>query len=94
MEVFPFASLAVSVTVLSPISLQSNVEGSTSSVAIPQLSEEPPSISAPTILALPVASNWMVISWQTAVGGVFSISVTVAVHVEEFPATSVTVNST
>ena len=60
--VLPLASVAVSVTVFAPISLQSKVDGSTVKLVMPQLSEEPLSISAATMLAFPAASNSTVTS--------------------------------
>ena len=61
-EVFPFESVTVSVTVLTPRSSQSKVDGLGASVTEPQLSVEPPSTSADTIVAFPVASNCTVMS--------------------------------
>jgi len=74
--------------------VQSKVFGAATSVAMPQASAEPPSISAPVIVTLPVASNWTVISWQTAVGGVISWTVTIATQVFTLPLLSVTVRVT
>ena len=93
-EVFPFTSVTVSVTVLSPISAHENVSGETESVAIPQASVEPPSTSAPVIVTVPFASSCAVKGWQVAVGATLSSTVTVAVQVELFPFTSVTVKVT
>ena len=56
----PDSSVTVKVTVLAPISLQSKVFGDALKTRLPgavQLSVDPPSKSAPTILALPVASS-------------------------------------
>ena len=64
------------------------------SEAIPQLSVEPPSISAAAMEAFPVASSCTVMSWQIASGAILSSTVTVAVHVSVFPLTSVTVKVT
>ena len=54
---FPFTSVTVKVTTLAPTSAHVNVFGEATSEAIPQLSLEPASISAPVIETLPVASN-------------------------------------
>ncbi len=61
-DTFPFASVTVSVTVLRPKSEQSKDPGFAVSVTDPQLSVEPPSISAATMLAFPLASNCTVMS--------------------------------
>ena len=91
--VFPPSSVTVSVTTLTPTSAQVNVFGLAAKVIL-QLSVEPPSISAPVILAWPLASNCTVISWHTATGGILSSTVTVAVQLALFPLTSVTVTVT
>lgn len=93
-EVFPLLSVTVSVTVLGPTLVQLNVEGETEIEAIPHASELPLLICDAVMLAAPAGFNWMVISWQIATGGVMSFTVTVAVQVETFPFTSVTVNVT
>ena len=54
---FPFTSIAVRVTVLSPASAQEKLEISIDKLSIPQASEEPASISAGTILTEPFASS-------------------------------------
>jgi hypothetical protein len=93
-ETFPFTSVTVSVTVFAPTLEQLNVFGETDNEAIPQLSVEPPSTSIASIDVFPLASNWTVIFWQTAVGAMLSTTVTVDVQVETFPFTSVTVSVT
>ena len=60
-------------TVLAPRSPQSKLDIVAFKEAIPQLSEEPPSISAAVIETVPLASSCTVISRQTAVGGVESL---------------------
>jgi len=52
-EVFPFTSVTVSVTVFAPTLLQLNVEGETLMLAIPQASELPLLICAAVMLAAP-----------------------------------------
>ena len=42
----------------------------------------------------PEASSWTVRSWQSAIGATLSSTVIVAVHVDTFPFTSVTVSVT
>jgi len=74
--------------------VQSKVLGEATSVAIPQASPDPLSISVPTIVTVPEASNCTVMGWQIAVGGVMSWTVTMAVQVLIFPLISVTVNTT
>ncbi len=60
---FPCASVTVKVTVLSPTLEQVNMFGVTVDDTIPQLSEDPLSISAAVIEAVPVTgSNSIVIS--------------------------------
>ncbi len=56
-EIFPFTSVTVSVTVLAPTLAHVNVFGDTAMLAIAQLSVLPPSTSAATIEAFPEASN-------------------------------------
>ncbi len=90
-DTFPFTSVTVSVTVFAPSSAQVNVLGSTTIEAIAQLSELPPSTSVAVIEAFPVASSWIVISWQIAIGSTLSSTVTTASQVDELPFTSVTV---
>src|SRR4030043_257181 len=63
-------------------------------LSIPHASVLPPSTSAATIDALPVASRYTSISWHTAIGEIVSITVTVAVHWSVLPLLSVTVKVT
>src|SRR4030043_509537 len=63
-------------------------------LSIPHASVLPPSTSAATIDALPVASRYTSISWHTATGEIVSITVTVAVHWSVLPLLSVTVRAT
>ncbi len=95
-ETFPFTSVTVSVTVWTPTSIQSQLTSSEwiLNESIPQLSFDPPSISAAVRIAVPVASNWTVMSWQIAVGLIVSSTTTSASHVLMFPFTSVTVSVT
>ena len=57
MDEFPFASVAVRVTVLAPTFVQVNEEGVTLMLAIPQASDEPLLICAAVIVAFPAASS-------------------------------------
>jgi hypothetical protein len=87
-------SVTVSVTVFGPMLLVVNELGVTERLAMPQLSDEPPSTWAPVIEALPLPSRFTVMFWQTAPGLVASVTVTVAVQVEVRLLLSVTVNVT
>ena len=86
LEELPLASVTVKVTVFSPMLLQSNVLGLTVLVAIPQLSVEPPSISAGVMLTIPLASNWSIIG-EPNIGAVsvFSKSCSVGLPGREAP---------
>src|SRR6266540_2554431 len=90
----PFTSVTVRVTVFGPMSLQSKLIWSRLRLAMPQASLLPLSICAAVMVALPVASNWTVRSWQRATGATESATVTVAVQVWLLPFTSVTVRVT
>ena len=92
-EELPAASLTVSVTVFTPRLPQLNVAGVTVLETIAQLSVLPLSTDAPVIVT-ELPTNATVIFLQMATGGVLSTTVTVAVHEEELPASSVTVNVT
>src|SRR5690606_14496683 len=92
--VFPFTSVTVKVTLFGPMSAQVKSAISILMVPIAQLSELPPSTSAATIETFPLASKPTVIFWQVAVGAMLSSTVTIAVHVLEFPFASVTVRRT
>ena len=94
MLTFPFTSVTVRITVFGPTSVHVKVESDTSMLAIPQLSKLPLLIDKADVLALPFASNWIVTSWQFAVGAILSSTVTTAEHVLTFPFTSVTVRIT
>ena len=93
-EVFPLASVTVNSTWFVPVPEQSNVLGVMETSTMAQLSVEPLFTSAASTTAFPLASNATVTSWQRAVGGVLSSTVTSAVQVETFPFASVTVNVT
>ena len=56
-DTFPLLSVTVSVTVLAPTFAQVNELGATDILAIPQASDEPLSICAAVIEALPDASS-------------------------------------
>ena len=89
----PFASVAVSVTVFVPMLAHVNVVCDKLKLT-EQLSELPLSTSAVVKVATPDASNVIVAGWHVAIGAVLSITVTVAVQVEAFPFTSITVKVT
>ena len=91
---FPFASVTVKVTVLAPTFEQVNVFGETLKVAIPQASVEPLFTWDAVIDAFPEAFNWTVMFWVVTIGTMVSITVTVAVAVDELLLPSVTVNVT
>jgi hypothetical protein len=91
-EVFELLSVTVKVTKFGPTCEQSKPTCDTAYEAIPHASKDPLSISYP-ITALPDAFNCIVISLQSAVGAMLSSTVTVALHVEIFPLTSVTVKT-
>src|SRR5690606_37580132 len=93
-SVLPLTSVTVRVTVLSPTSPQSKLDLSSVIPAIPQVSDEPLSISAAVRLALPVASSWIVMFLVTTTGAMMSSTVTIAVAVSVLPLTSVTVRVT
>src|SRR5690606_28924531 len=94
-EVFPFKSVTVKVTVFGPTSAQVKSATSIEVLAIPQASVLPFSISATVMLAFPLASSWMVNgAAQFATGATLSSTVTIVVQVEVFPFTSVTVRVT
>ena len=59
-----------------------------------QLSSDPEFMSNGDILALPMESNWIIISWQLASGGILSWTVTIPVQEEVLLFTSITVNVT
>ena len=92
--VFPLPSATVNVTVLDPRFEQVNALWETDcAVAVPQLSVEPLLICDAVMLAL-LPLKLTVMFWQSAVGGVTSRTVTVAVQVAVFPWPSFTVNVT
>ncbi len=91
---FPDTSVTVNVTGLSPICEQLKVFGLSVIEKMAQLSKLPLSTSPAATTTFPVTSNSAMMSWQIGVGGILSTIVTVAVQVETFPFTSVTVNTT
>src|SRR5690606_10623171 len=87
--------VTVRVTVFAPVIEQSKDEISRVIEAMPQLSVEPLSTSAPVIVAIPVTgSRSTVISWQTATGASLSTTVTIKLQVTVLPSLSVTESST
>ena len=91
---FPLLSSTVSITVFAPTSVHPNADWDKLSVLIAQLSELPLFTSAEVIVALPAPSSTTEISWQVAVGGMVSNTVTVPVQVAVFPLLSSTVRVT
>ena len=70
----PFSSVTMRVTVCSPTSLQSKLLSSRLNSAMPQSSKEPLFTWAGVMEPIPCAFSWTVVFWQTAVGGVLSLS--------------------
>ena len=91
---FPLLSVTVNVTVFAPKLVQVNVLGETVTVAIPHASLDPLSICEAVILAFPELFNCIVKFCVITTGLTVSITVTVAVAVEELLLPSVTVNVT
>ena len=81
----PLLSLTVSTTLFGPTLAQVKLFGATDVEAIPQASFEPPLTSLAVIDAFPAASNWMVMSWQIAVGSTLSETLRVEEQVNESP---------
>ncbi|SRX51511.1 hypothetical protein AEQU1_00005 [Aequorivita sp. CIP111184] len=87
----PELSVTVITTVFAPVIEQSKDEISKVIEAIPQLSVEPLSTSAPVMLTVPViGSRSKVRSWHIATGASLSNTVTLKEHVEVLPSLSVT----
>ena len=93
-DTLPAASVTVRFTLLSPVLAQVNEPLLIASVKPAQLSEEPPSTSAATMLALPKAFRLIVMSSHTAVGVWSSSTVTVKLHTAMLPPASVAVYCT
>ena len=91
--VFPWPSFTVNVTVFAPKLAQVKLVADRPKLGVPQLSVEPLLICDAVILALPPL-KFTVMFWQSAVGGVTSRTVTVAVQVAVLPLPSFTVNVT
>ena len=87
-------SVTVKVTVLAPKFEQSKEVLLNTTLAIPQLSVEPLLMSAAVILAVPFASNCMVLFWTNTIGATLSCTVTIASALEELLEASVTVKVT
>ena len=86
----PELSVTVKVTVFAVDKfVQSNVEGLTAKLAIPQLSVLPLFTSLAVIDPSPLASNCSVTSWHDAIGSSVSFTVTVKVQLAVLPAASV-----
>ncbi len=82
--------MAVNVTALAPMFEQSNVSGETVLETIAQLSVLLLSISAAVIEAV-LPLSVLAMSWQIAVGGIWSVTVTLAVQPDELPEASAAV---
>src|ERR1043166_9075945 len=93
-EVLPLLAVTVSVTGLVPVVVQSKLVWLRIRLGMPEASVLPLSSWTAVMVAWPLASNWTVMFWQTAVGGTVSTTVTVAVQVEVLPLLSVTVRVT
>ena len=91
--VLPLPSLAVNVTVFAPKLAHVKLVVERPKLGVPQLSVEPLLVCDAVILALPPL-KLTVMFWQSAVGGVTSRTVTVAVQVAVLPLPSFTVNVT
>ena len=90
-DALPFSSVTVNVTVLDPTLSQSKFEGFTAIANMPQLSVELAFTISAVILAKPLMSNWTIISWHKAIGGILSSTTTVASQSELFPLSSTAV---
>src|SRR5690606_20495979 len=90
--VLPKLSVAVRMTMFSPIWLQLKVSGVTSRIGMLQ-SSETPSTSSGVITTIPFSSRLTVISMHITMGGISSI-VTSAIQVSVFPYASTTINAT
>jgi hypothetical protein len=92
-EALLLPSVAVRVTVFAPLLEQVKAVWLSDKLTL-QASEEPLFTAAAVVLPLPAASKVTVTFWQIANGAVASVTVTVAVHEEVFPPSSVTVRVT
>ena len=90
----PLPSNTVILTVLSPISSQVNVLGSTVIVSTLQLSVELIATKSPVIVTFPFASKATVVSFDIQLGSTKSNTVIFALQSEEFPLPSVNVTLT
>jgi hypothetical protein len=90
-ELFPFTSMTVIVTVFAPMFAHVNAVGVTAKLAIPQASLDALFTAKESIVRLPVLFRYLVMFLQIATGTTVSDTVTVDVHIELFPFTSVTV---
>ena len=88
------ASVAVNVTLFTPVLVQSKLSISKLKLGTPPLSLEPLSICAGVMVTLPVLSNDTLISWHTAIGFTPSVMVTTAIQLLVLPLASATVTCT
>ena len=93
-ELFPFTSMTVIVTVFAPMFAHVNAVGVTAKLAIPQASLDALFTAKESIVRLPVIFNRPVMFLQMAAGTTVSDTVTVDVQIAEFPEASVTVSVT
>ncbi len=93
-SVCPLPSSTVSVMLFVPMSAHVKAVCDAERLTVPQLSEDPLSISAGSIEAFPVASSCTVMSWHRATGSILSSTVMIAVHVSVCPKESSTVKFT
>ena len=85
-------SVTVRVSETAPTSLQLKLVCDAESVTGPQLSVDPPSMSAAVMLPVPPAFRNTVTFWQTATGGIESVAVKVNEQESVLPATSIVIN--
>jgi len=93
-ELLPFTSTTVIVTVFEPMFAHVNVLGVTAKLAIPHASLDALFTARESIVRLPVLFRYLVMFLQIATGLMVSETVTVDVQIELLPFTSVTVNVT
>ena len=93
-ELFPASSVIVKTTSFAPKSSQVNSVTSTDILANPQLSNEPLLISSALIRIVPVRSNCKLISLQTTVGGIVSLTSSSTSQRVSLPAKSVAITVT
>lgn len=88
------ASVAVKVTVLEPKFVQVKLFGTTDTLTVPQLSVLPLFTALAARVAVPLAPSVTDAFLHKAVGGVLSVMITAAEHVDVLPEASLTVSTT